>query len=174
MRHLDTVFPGYRFTGHVGYGTAVHRQAIADLGVTPLHRLSFAPLQQYGYETPVEASVKTAQVTTKQRGDAAEDVVVNYLTDQGHTIVARNWRTKLCEIDIVSQCGDDMYFTEVKYRKNDRQGGGIAAITPKKLRQMTFATELFVAKHNVQLQPQLAVADVTGRPPTVVSYLKLT
>ena len=41
MRHLDGVFPGYKFTGHVGYGTAAHRQAIAKLGVTPLHRLSF-------------------------------------------------------------------------------------------------------------------------------------
>ncbi|HSW92135.1 MAG TPA: ribonuclease HII [Candidatus Saccharimonadales bacterium] len=47
MRHLDQVFPGYAFTGHVGYGTLLHRQAIATLGVTPLHRLSYAPLRQY-------------------------------------------------------------------------------------------------------------------------------
>ncbi|HSW99557.1 MAG TPA: ribonuclease HII [Patescibacteria group bacterium] len=48
MRHLDQVFPGYAFTGHVGYGTLLHRQAIETLGVTPLHRLSYAPLRQYG------------------------------------------------------------------------------------------------------------------------------
>lgn len=47
MKHLDGVFPGYAFTAHVGYGTAAHRTAIETLGVTPLHRLSFAPLQMY-------------------------------------------------------------------------------------------------------------------------------
>jgi ribonuclease HII len=47
MRHADGVFPGYKFTGHVGYGTAAHRAAIEEFGVTPLHRLSFAPLKEY-------------------------------------------------------------------------------------------------------------------------------
>jgi ribonuclease HII len=51
MHHLDGVFPGYAFTGHVGYGTASHRQAIEVLGVTPLHRLSYAPLQKYKEST---------------------------------------------------------------------------------------------------------------------------
>lgn len=40
-----------------------------------------------------------------------------------------------------------MYFTEVKYRKNDNFGGGLAAITTKKQQQMRFAAELFMAKH---------------------------
>jgi len=48
MRHLDMIFPGYKFGGHVGYGTAAHRSAIDLLGVTPLHRLSYAPLVKYG------------------------------------------------------------------------------------------------------------------------------
>lgn len=47
MHHLDDVFPGYKFAGHVGYGTAAHRIAIEELGVTPLHRLSYAPLAKY-------------------------------------------------------------------------------------------------------------------------------
>lgn len=47
MRHLDAIFPGYKFVSHVGYGTAIHREAIKHNGVTPLHRLSFAPLRQY-------------------------------------------------------------------------------------------------------------------------------
>lgn len=47
MKHLDLVFPGYEFAGHVGYGTAAHRAAIKLRGVTPLHRLSYAPLAHY-------------------------------------------------------------------------------------------------------------------------------
>lgn len=41
VRRLALRFPGYGLERHVGYGTALHRQAILRLGTTPLHRLSF-------------------------------------------------------------------------------------------------------------------------------------
>lgn len=47
MEEQDAVYAGYNFASHVGYGTAAHRAAIDTLGVTPLHRLSFAPLARY-------------------------------------------------------------------------------------------------------------------------------
>ncbi len=42
MRVADEMHPGYGFAQHVGYATKTHRDAIVRLGVTPLHRLSFA------------------------------------------------------------------------------------------------------------------------------------
>ena len=47
MSKQDDIYPGYGFSGHAGYGVAKHRAAIDELGVTPLHRLSFAPLRKY-------------------------------------------------------------------------------------------------------------------------------
>jgi ribonuclease HII len=41
MRDLDREYPGYGWAKNKGYGTAGHRGAIARLGVTPHHRLSF-------------------------------------------------------------------------------------------------------------------------------------
>lgn len=41
MRSVDAEYPGWGMAEHVGYATATHREAIARLGVTPLHRLSF-------------------------------------------------------------------------------------------------------------------------------------
>jgi|SRR5690606_20335719 len=41
MRRADARHPGFEFASHVGYATPEHRAAIARLGVTPLHRLSF-------------------------------------------------------------------------------------------------------------------------------------
>ena len=41
MRRLDERFPGYGLHRHAGYGTLQHRQALASLGPTPLHRQSF-------------------------------------------------------------------------------------------------------------------------------------
>jgi len=37
----DSLYPGYGFAKHKGYGTAAHREAIAKLGPTPIHRRSF-------------------------------------------------------------------------------------------------------------------------------------
>lgn len=184
MAEQDTVYPGYGFASNAGYGVAKHRAAIERLGVTPLHRLSFAPLAKYAEagslpssarvhsslasppEMPRERSAgmsalrehSTASVvgdsepdvrlsTTRAIGDAGEQTAADWLTADGHEIIARNWRTRCCEIDIVSMKGDVLYFTEVKYRKNDDFGGGLAAITAKKQRQMRFAAELFIAKH---------------------------
>ena len=185
MKHLDGVFPGYKFTGHVGYGTAAHALAIDTLGVTPLHRLSFAPLKKYktAGNDHVSDSIQSGSgfadglkklSTTKQIGDKAEEFVANYLTAQGHEILARNWRTKFCEIDIISRQNDTIYFTEVKYRKNDTQGGGMAAITPKKQQQMKFAAEYYVVKYNVKnTNLRLAAANVAGQPLQLHEYLEL-
>jgi ribonuclease HII len=41
MEEYDTHFPGYGFSRHKGYGTIQHRQAIARLGLCPIHRRSF-------------------------------------------------------------------------------------------------------------------------------------
>jgi len=41
MRRWDARYPGYGFARHKGYGTSAHRQAIAALGPSPLHRRTF-------------------------------------------------------------------------------------------------------------------------------------
>jgi ribonuclease HII len=200
MKHLDGVFPGYKFGSHVGYGTAIHKSAIESLGATPIHRFSFAPLKEYSLvraSDPVhsensfaDASSKlfaapdvslnegiqnlSAEATSKQIGNAGEDVAARYLWQLGHNVIDRNWRTKFCEIDIVSQSGDTIYFTEVKYRKNDTAGDGLAAITDKKQRQMKFAAEYYALKHKLKdVNLRLAAVDVAGNPPKVKTYLEL-
>jgi ribonuclease HII len=41
---LDTQYPGYGFAQHKGYPTAQHLAALRQLGPTPIHRRSFAPV----------------------------------------------------------------------------------------------------------------------------------
>jgi ribonuclease HII len=199
MAEQDGVYAGYGFASHVGYGTVAHRAAIEKHGVTPLHRLSFAPLAKY--RTPkdrpnvfspshVLANAPTGsgrlekssnsllagagQPTTKKIGDIAEDEAANHLVRDGHAILHRNWKTKYCEIDIVSRKDGTIYFTEVKYRKNDAQGGGMAAITKKKLNQMKFAANYFAqAQQITDADLLLAVVTVIGQPPAVEEYIVL-
>ena len=45
MQLLDQQYPGYGIAKHKGYPTPVHLQALRDLGATPIHRRSFAPVR---------------------------------------------------------------------------------------------------------------------------------
>lgn len=45
MIQMARSWPGYGFERHKGYGTPEHKDAIARLGVTPIHRRSFKPVQ---------------------------------------------------------------------------------------------------------------------------------
>ncbi len=249
MAEQDAVYPGYGFASNAGYGVAKHRASIERLGVTPLHRLSFAPLAKYavtpravpqkksgqlyvgpryfsdgaraaelhqdainysaeaalifsGDTAPDGSTFSTASLnllsaveisdtdscihpnsicinekpmTTRQIGDKGEQAAADWLTARGHEIVARNWRTRYCEIDIVSVKGEVLYFTEVKYRKNDDFGDGLAAITAKKQRQMRFAAELFLAgkPEYSGMAAKLLAASVSGDPPAVQAVVEI-
>jgi ribonuclease HII len=48
MARLDERCPGYGFARHKGYGTAAHRSALARLGPSPVHRMSWGPLRALG------------------------------------------------------------------------------------------------------------------------------
>ena len=215
MAEQDAVYPGYGFASNAGYGVAKHRAAIERLGVTPLHRLSFAPLAKYAVtpravpqkksgvqsiELPVgypqkrirgprkvalifsgdtvpgsSICINEKPMTTRQIGDKGERAAADWLAANGHEIIARNWRTRYCEIDIVSVKGEALYFTEVKYRKNDDFGDGLAAITAKKQRQMRFAAELFLADKPEcsGMAAKLLAASVSSDPPAVQAVVEV-
>ena len=45
MEELDKIYPGYGFAKHKGYGTQQHISSLWQLGPSPVHRLSFAPVR---------------------------------------------------------------------------------------------------------------------------------
>jgi len=87
-------------------------------------------------------------MTNYATGHKAEEYAAKYLQKQGYKIVALNWKTKYCEIDLVAKKDNVIYLVEVKYRQNDRQGRGLDYITPKKLKQMKFSAEMWVENNN--------------------------
>jgi ribonuclease HII len=49
MTELGRKFPEHGFESHVGYGTNMHKQAIREHGVTPIHRRSYKPIKLFLY-----------------------------------------------------------------------------------------------------------------------------
>jgi ribonuclease HII len=45
MIDYDSQYPGYGFAVHKGYATAAHRRALRQLGPSPIHRMSWAPIR---------------------------------------------------------------------------------------------------------------------------------
>ena len=152
MAELDAIYPEYGFGKHVGYGTAAHQKAMEEFGLTPEHRRSFRPVRE----------IAENKITTKQLGDRGEQVVVDYLVESGHEIVARNYKTKLFEVDIISQKAQMLYFTEVKYRSDHDFGEALDFIDKKKQQKMHLAVAGFLATHPeyADFTPILAVAAV--------------
>jgi uncharacterized protein (TIGR00252 family) len=81
-------------------------------------------------------------------GKRAENRVAEHLNKQGFKILCQNWRTKVCEIDVIAQKKGVIYFVEVKYRSSEKQGGGLEYILPRKLKQMHFAAQIWVQQNN--------------------------
>lgn len=110
-------------------------------------------------------------MNTTELGAVGEDAAAAYLKDAGYQVIARNWKTKICEIDIIARKQGRVYFVEVKTRQDTRYGGGAAAITPKKLQQMSFAAELWVYAHRWSGAYQLSVLIVDAGTITFVEDL---
>ena len=169
MAELDAVYPGYGFGKHVGYGTAAHQKAMEEFGLTPEHRRSFRPVREIAENKITTKQLGdqggqmiTNKITSKQLGDRGEQVVVDYLETSGHEIVARNYKTKLFEVDIISKKDKALYFTEVKYRGGSDFGAGLDFIDKKKQQKMHLAVAGFLATHPeyADFTPILAVAAV--------------
>jgi uncharacterized protein (TIGR00252 family) len=104
-------------------------------------------------------------------GRQAEAAAAEYLRNKKFKILAQNWRTRWCEVDIIAQKKKTIYFVEVKYRQSDRQGSGLEYITPRKLGQMKFAATFWVAQNNWHGDYSLAAIEVSGQDFVATTFL---
>jgi uncharacterized protein (TIGR00252 family) len=111
-------------------------------------------------------------MTTFDTGRKAEAVVAAYLERQGCTIRDMNWRTRWCEIDIVAMRQDVVYFCEVKYRQSSAYGHGLEYVTPRKVRQMRFAADFWIATHAWYGTYQLCAISVCGEDFRIDAVIK--
>ena len=89
-----------------------------------------------------------------------EGVVAEDLRRRGWTVVARNFRCRMGELDIIAKNERYLIFVEVKLRKNDRFGAACEAVTPSKQRKLRSAAQFYLMGHPTALQPRFDVAEV--------------
>jgi len=79
-----------------------------------------------------------------QAGNAAETQALEYLQAQGLRLLARNWRCKGGELDLVMLDADTVVFAEVRYRLHAAFGGALGSIDGRKQKRLALAATLFL------------------------------
>jgi len=111
-------------------------------------------------------------MTNYAHGHEAEKYAAAYLKRQGYKVLELNWRRPRAEIDIVEQKRrEPPAFVEVKYRQSADQGGGFDYITPRKVAQMQFAADLWVAENRYRGEYTLAAMELAGPAYQVAGFL---
>jgi len=76
-------------------------------------------------------------------GAAAENSVVRHYAERGCPVVARRWRGKGGEIDLVAADGDALVFVEVK--KSRSHAAALERVTERQVRRLMSAAQEFLA-----------------------------
>ncbi|MCX5703047.1 MAG: YraN family protein [Candidatus Omnitrophica bacterium] len=82
-------------------------------------------------------------------GKHGEEAAVSLLKENGYKILARNYKTKLGEIDIIATDKDTFCFIEVKARSTARFGSPQEAVSRFKQRQISKAALVFLKENNL-------------------------
>ena len=81
-------------------------------------------------------------------GKLGEDCAAKFLDANGYAIVARNFRIRSAEIDIIAQRNGVLAFVEVKARSNIRHGLPVEAVTLRKQKKIIEAASVFLQDEN--------------------------
>jgi putative endonuclease len=96
--------------------------------------------------------VKT-DLNTRSAGARYEDIALDHLECAGLELIARNYRCRYGEIDLVMRERDTVVFVEVRFRRSGRFGDGIDSVNAGKRAKLVRAASAFLAEH-----PRLADA----------------
>jgi putative endonuclease len=89
----------------------------------------------------------------QRAGASGEDLACELLERSGLKIVARNFRTRAGEIDIVAREGQTTVFVEVKERRGAGHGAGFEAVTNAKQRRIVSAARVYAARYGLSETP---------------------
>lgn len=156
MREMDTVFPGYGFAGHKGYGTQRHREAIQKLKPCPIHRRSFAGVAEHVIN-PMKLH------NTRQLGKYGEDLAAFHLYQKGFRIIRRNFHAGVYgEIDIIAQKDNTLCFVEVKTQRSNVYGPPENWVDEHKMEQLGLIADAYLSQHpELELDCRFDVIGIT-------------
>ncbi|MDB5862991.1 MAG: hypothetical protein JWO70_797 [Betaproteobacteria bacterium] len=102
-----------------------------------------------------------------RRGEAAEAMAADFLERKGLNVVARNYRCRLGEIDLVAREGDTTVFVEVRQRASSAFGGAAASITAAKRVRLLRAARHYLSRLKTMPACRFDALLIEGNPPRI-------
>ena len=93
-------------------------------------------------------------------GRYGEAVAERFLAEAGCVVLARNWRCRFGEADLVARDGDAVVVCEVKTRRGEEYGGPFAAVVPEKVERLRRLAQCWVDEHGAVAELRLDVIGV--------------
>jgi putative endonuclease len=99
-----------------------------------------------GREVPTRAGQPAARGRRQRLGARGEQLAADWYVARGYSLVARNWRCREGELDLVVARDGELVFCEVKTRSSDRFGAPAEAVTHTKQRRLRQLAAMFLAE----------------------------
>ena len=97
-------------------------------------------------------------------GQIGEDIASRYLIKKGYSIISKNYRTKLGEIDIISQYKNKYVFVEVKTKILDEKGKPYEHVTASKLAKFKRVVTQYIRENKINSSIHLDVVSIELNP----------
>lgn len=90
-------------------------------------------------------------MTTRRQelGESGENLAVRKLEADGYAIVARRYRTRFGEIDIIARDGETVIIVEVRRKSGEGYGAAAESVTPEKQRRVVRMAVDYLARHDL-------------------------
>jgi putative endonuclease len=95
-------------------------------------------------------------------GARGEDRAARLLESKGYAILARNFRAKFGELDLVARLGELVVFVEVRQRSRSRFGGAAESVVWSKRRKLVRTAQLYVQRHALDCPMRFDVVAIDG------------
>lgn len=89
--------------------------------------------------------MQVTRASSAKAGSAAENLAAEFLSRRGLRVLARNWRVRGGEIDLICEESGCLVFVEVRLRGGSGYGGAAASITAAKQRRIVLAARHYLA-----------------------------
>jgi putative endonuclease len=103
----------------------------------------------------------------RRLGQEGEDRACQYLRQQGYEIIARNWRSRFGEIDIIARNEGSLVFVEVKTRSKAGFGGPEAALGLHKRKRIIAAAKAYLGMVESDLPVRFDLVAIQGEGVTL-------
>ena len=115
-------------------------------------------------------SRRTADVN---RGASAEDFACAYLERNGLRLLARNFRCRRGEIDLIMQDSEYLVFVEVRYRKHDAFGSAAETVSYAKRTRIITTASYFLQRQRSETPCRFDVVAIGGsKPPHRIEWIR--